>query len=78
MNKEYSFFAFHWIHYENDKIKWTDDCLYYTLNNPFNVEDMKDFVRLNIIKDASATISIQNIKQISKEKFELFGGNWLN
>lgn len=74
----YSFYAIHWIHYENQKIKWTDDSLFYTLKKPFDIEEMKAFVRTHIIKDAAAELTIQNIKELSKEQFEQFGGNFLN
>jgi hypothetical protein len=75
---EYSFYAIHWIQFENQKIKWTDDSLFYTYNKTSDVEEMKNYVRSHVLKNHTADLTIQNISKISRAQFEEYGGNILN
>ena len=72
---EYCFYAIHWIQFEDEKIKWTDDSLFYTFNQSSDVEEMKNYIRSHVLDNHTADLTIQNISKISRAQFEHYGGN---
>ena len=62
---DYSYYAIHWIELENEKIKWTDDSLFYTFNKSSDVEEMKNLIRNQVLNDLIVYPSVDHSSGIT-------------
>ena len=64
------YFSFVFCQYADGNIINSGEVFYYTTGG-LNHDDMKGFVRTQIVKDPAAVITLQNIQPISKEFYEM-------